>query len=68
MRETETTEQLLMATNFEGRFEFVSGQLRDIQLYMHARFDDVDKKIDDLRRDLPDIVAGAVSAVLREPR
>ena len=30
----------------EGRFEFVSGQLRDIQLYMHAKFADVDKRLD----------------------
>lgn len=30
----------------EGRFEFVSGQLRDIQLYLHARFDDVDKRFE----------------------
>ena len=25
-----------------GAFEFISGQLRDVQLYMHARFDDMD--------------------------
>ena len=25
-----------------GQFGFVSGQFRDIQLYIHARFDDVD--------------------------
>ena len=55
-------------SQLEGRFEVVSGQLRDIQLDMHARFDDVDTKIDDLRRDLPNIVAEAVSAVLREQR
>jgi tetrahydromethanopterin S-methyltransferase subunit G len=69
-------------SQLEGRFEFVSGQLRDIQLYMHSRFDDVDAKIDGvdakvdgvdakvdgLRRDMPEIVAGAVSAVLREQR
>ncbi len=53
-------------SQLEGRFEFVSGQLRDIQLYMHARFDDLDAKIDGLRRDLPEIVAAAVSSVLRE--
>ena len=28
-----------------GQFEFISGQLRDIQLYVHARFSDVDKKL-----------------------
>jgi chromosome segregation ATPase len=25
-----------------GAFEFITGQLRDVQLYMHARFDDMD--------------------------
>lgn len=29
-----------------GQFEFITGQLRDVQLYMHARFDDVDKRFD----------------------
>ena len=32
----------------EGRFEFISGQLREIQLYMHARFAEVDKRFDRL--------------------
>ena len=57
----------------EGPFGFISGQLRDIQLYMHARFDDLDRKfdgvvgkVDDLRNDLPQIVAGAVTDVMRE--
>lgn len=27
-----------------GQFEFISGQLRDIQLYMHARFADMDEQ------------------------
>ena len=30
-----------------GQFEFITGQLRDVQLYMHARFDDADKRFDD---------------------
>jgi hypothetical protein len=62
-------------SQLEGRFEFVSGQLRDMQLYMHARFEDVDTrfdkleaKVDGLRNDMPEIVATAVSAVLREQR
>jgi chromosome segregation ATPase len=25
-----------------GAFEFITGQLRDVQLYVHARFDDMD--------------------------
>ncbi len=29
-----------------GSFEFITGQLRDVQLYMHARFDDMDKRFD----------------------
>jgi chromosome segregation ATPase len=29
----------------EGRFEFISGQLRDIQLYMHRKFDEIDAKL-----------------------
>jgi predicted nucleic acid-binding Zn-ribbon protein len=28
-----------------GQFEYISGQLRDVQLYIHARFDDVDRKL-----------------------
>jgi chaperonin cofactor prefoldin len=30
----------------EGRFEFVTGQLKDIQLYMHAKFSDMDARFD----------------------
>jgi chromosome segregation ATPase len=29
-----------------GQFEFITGQLRDVQLYMHARFDDLEKRLD----------------------
>ena len=28
----------------DGHFEFISGQLRDIQLYLHARFADMDER------------------------
>ena len=35
-------------SQLDGRFEYISGQLRDIQLYMHARFDDIDKRFDKL--------------------
>lgn len=52
-------------SQLEGRFEFISGQLRDIQLYLHARFDDIDAKIEGLRTELPDLVASAVGAVMR---
>jgi predicted nuclease with TOPRIM domain len=30
----------------DGSFEFVVGQLRDIQLYMHSRFEAVDQRFD----------------------
>ena len=44
-------------TQLEGRFEFVSGQLRDIQLYMHAKFGDVETRLDriDVRLDRIDV-------------
>ena len=35
-------------TQLEGRFEFVSSQLRDIQLYMHAKFGDMETKFGDV--------------------
>jgi hypothetical protein len=61
-------------SQLEGQFSFISGQLRDIQLYMHARFDDLDGKfdgvagkVDDLPNDLPHIVASAVTVVMRQP-
>ena len=60
-------------SQLEGPFSFISGQLRDIQLFMHARFDDLDRKfdgvagkVDDLRNDLPQIVASAVTDVMRQ--
>jgi hypothetical protein len=60
-------------SQLKGQFGFISGQLRDIQLYMHARFDEIDAKIegvdgkiDGLRRELPELVAGAVGAVTRD--
>jgi chaperonin cofactor prefoldin len=33
-------------TQMEGRFEFVAGQLKDIQLYMHAKFGDMEIRFD----------------------
>ena len=33
-----------------GQFEFITGQLRDVQLYIHARFDDIDKRFDEVDR------------------
>lgn len=28
-----------------GQFEFISGQLRDVQLYLHAKFGEVDEQL-----------------------
>ncbi len=53
-------------SQLEGQFGFISGQLRDIKLYMHTRFDDIDRKIDGLRTELPNSVADAVGTVMRE--
>ena len=30
----------------EGRFEFIAGQLRDIQLYQHAKFAEIEARLD----------------------
>jgi chromosome segregation ATPase len=30
----------------DGQFAFITGQLRDIQLYIHARFADIDSRFD----------------------
>ena len=30
----------------EGKFEFISGQLRDLQLYQHAKFSEIDCRLD----------------------
>ena len=59
-------------SQLEGPFSFISGQLRDIQLFLHARFDldgkfdGVAGKVDDLRNELPQIVASAVTDVMRQ--
>lgn len=50
MAETKLSQQ-------SGQFEFISGQLRDVQLYMHARFEDVDKRFDGIDKRLDRIEA-----------
>ena len=30
----------------EGQFDFISRQLRDLQLFMHAKFEQVDRRLD----------------------
>lgn len=63
-------------SQLEGKFEFISGQLRDIQLWLHARFEDVDRRIDRaeqkvndhiraLRQDLSAIVGDVIREALR---
>jgi hypothetical protein len=41
-------------SHLEGRFESICGQLRDIQLYMHAKFDELDKRFDRMDAKLTD--------------
>jgi hypothetical protein len=52
----------------EGRFEFVAGQLRDIQLHMHAKFSDIDARFDrmEARQDRMDQKIDALPRVLAE--
>ena len=45
-------------TQLEGRFEFVSGQLRDIQLYMHAKFGDMEQRFDRIENRLDRLETG----------
>jgi chaperonin cofactor prefoldin len=45
-------------TQLEGRFEFVSGQLRDIQLYMHAKFGDMEQRFDKIENRLDRLETG----------
>ncbi len=47
-----------------GSFEFISGQLRDVQRAMHAGFSEVKADVASLREDLPGIVTDAVRDVL----
>ena len=48
----------------DGRFEFITGQLRDVQLYLHTKFADIDgqfaqvnSKIDALPRVIAELIA-----------
>ena len=45
-------------TQLEGRFEFVVGQLRDIQLYMHAKFGDMEQRFDRIESRLDRLETG----------
>jgi hypothetical protein len=46
---------ITVETQMEGRFEFVSGQLRDIQLYMHAKFGDIEGTLTGIKADVAGI-------------
>jgi chaperonin cofactor prefoldin len=52
----------------EGRFEFITGQLKDIQLYMHAKFSDIDARFDrmEARQDRMEQKIDALPRVLAE--
>jgi hypothetical protein len=53
----------------EGRFEFIPGQLGDMQLYMHNRFEEIDARFDavDVKFDAVDarfdVVEGKIDAL-----
>jgi chaperonin cofactor prefoldin len=55
-------------TQMEGRFEFVAGQLKDIQLYMHAKFGDLETRLDrmETRQDRMEQKIDALPRVLAE--
>ncbi len=51
----------------EGRFEFVSGQLRDIQLYQHTKFAEIDSRLDGIDSRL-DGIDGRLDMLTEEVR
>lgn len=67
-RRVELTETRLSQAG--GQFEFISGQLRDVQLYhLHAKFADLDQRLDGmetgLRREIS-AIPRAVAEMLAE--
>ena len=46
--EKENVEIKRRLSTMEGQFEYISGQLRDVQLYMHARFEQIDKRFEQI--------------------
>jgi tetrahydromethanopterin S-methyltransferase subunit G len=53
------------ASQQAGQFEFISGQLRDIQLYIHARFGDIDERLDRIESKvdaLPRVIAELINS------
>ena len=51
----------------EGRFEFVSGQLRDLQLYQLAKFGEIDGRLDKIDGRL-DRIEGRLGDLINEIR
>ena len=51
----------------EGRFEFISGQLRDMQLYQHAKFSQIEGRMDrvEIRLDTMSIELRELTAEVR---
>lgn len=55
-------------SQLEGKFEFISIQLRDIQIYMHGQFEQIDARFDKVEHTLermPQLVAETVTEILR---
>lgn len=56
-------------SQLEGKFGFIVDQLRDIQLYMHAKFEDVENRLGGIEGQLesmPSRIAKIVSDTLRD--
>ena len=52
----------------EGQFDFISRQLRDLQMYVHAKFEQVDRRFDemDARMDRMDGRLDRIEVTLKE--
>ena len=50
--ERENVEIKHRVATVEGQFAYISGQLRDVQLYMHAKFGEIDKRFDRVEQRL----------------
>ena len=53
--EREHTELKERVATLDGSFQFVSGQLRNMQTYMHDRFDQVGDQLAELRTGLAEV-------------
>ena len=56
------------ASQQTGQFEFITSQLRDIQLYIHARFGDIDERLDRIEGKvdaLPRVIAELIDGQRR---